>query len=168
MTVRIVDAGSGDLDAVRELFVAYQRWLGIDLCFQGFDEELAGLPGKYRPPHGALLLARAGDEAVGCVALRRWSDDEAELKRLYLKPAFQGRGIGARLLDAAIGRARSSGYRAIVLDTLASMTTARAAYRARGFVPIPAYYRNPEPGAEYYRLDLAPPREAPPPADTRA
>lgn len=152
--VRIVVATPIDLDSVRVLFIEYQQSIGVDLGFQGFDDELADLPGKYAAPHGVLLVSKAGDEAIGCVALRRHSDDEAELKRLYLRPAFQHRRIGALLLDAAIERARSIGYRAIVLDTLSTMTAARAAYGARGFVPIPPYYANPEPGAEYFRLTL--------------
>ncbi|MCB1859245.1 MAG: GNAT family N-acetyltransferase [Gammaproteobacteria bacterium] len=147
----LVEVTEPDIPAVRDLFREYQRWLGVDLCFQGFEQELAALPGCYAPPWGAIFLAVAKPEPVGCVAIRPRTSDEAELKRLYLRPAYWGGGMGKRLFRAAMSRAECIGYRSMVLDTLPSMSAAKALYMSHGFQEIPPYYHNPEPGAEFYR-----------------
>lgn len=138
-------AGARDLDKIRTLFRAYVDWLGIDLGYQGFEEELAGLPGKYTPPAGALFLARArSGTALGCVGLRRFGDDgSCEMKRLYVSPEGRGRGVGAALVAEVIAAARRAGYRDMLLDTLPTMTGALRLYDAAGFRQIPAYYDTP-------------------------
>src|ERR1700733_8877851 len=125
--------GGNDLIFARELTREYRDSLGVDLSFQGFGEELAGLPGDYAPPGGALLLAFLGEECAGCIAVRSLSGDVCEMKRLYVRPRWRGLGIGGRLIEAVLGEARRAGYRAIRLDTLPSMTAARAMYEAHGF-----------------------------------
>jgi len=149
--MRIVSATDKDMPTVRQLLRDYQMWLGIDLCFQGFDEELAMLPGAYAPPSGVILLARERGETLGCVGVRPRSGKEAELKRLYVRPTYQERGIGKQLFHAAMSRACSIGYKSVVLDTLPFMGAAKALYKAYGFEKISAYYHNPEDGVEYYR-----------------
>lgn len=142
-------------DVVR-LFRAYEASLDTDLCFQGFEDEVANLPGKYASPRGALYIAVAADgEAVGCVALRPVDPDGVcEMKRLYVAPAGRGSGLGRALMQAVIGEARRIGYRQMRLDTLPSMTTAQAMYRAAGFVPIDPYYDTPVGGTVFMALDL--------------
>lgn len=144
----------GELDAVRRLMREYQTWLGIDLCFQGFERELAGLPGDYAPPSGRLLLARAGAEAAGCVALRRQDPESGEMKRLYVQSAHRGKGLGGTLARAAIAAAREIGYSRVLLDTLPKMPEALALYRSLGFREIAPYYHNPIPGALYLELRI--------------
>jgi putative acetyltransferase len=144
-----------DMDLVRELFREYETWLGISLSFQGFEEELAGLPGQYAPPEGALLIAWAGQEAAGCVALRALEPGICEMKRLYLRQAFRGTGLGRQLVEAMIGEARGRGYAAMRLDTLPERTAAAVAlYRTLGFVAIPPYNDNPLPGVLHMELAL--------------
>lgn len=155
----VVPAASGDMDAVRTLFRAYQQGLGVSLCFQGFDDELAALPGAYAPPRGALLLLKSGAAIAGCVAMRPLPGgpaDAAEMKRLYLRAAYRGRGGGRMLAEAAIAAAAAGGYARLYLDTLADMTAARRLYGSLGFVDVPAYYANPLPGVRYCALDLRP------------
>jgi putative acetyltransferase len=152
--IEISAATAADLDSVRALFRAYQGWLGISLEFQDFAAELAGLPGKYAPPAGALLLARVGAQIAGVVALRPLAPGRGEMKRLYVLPDFQGCGIGRALAAAIIEAARTAGYRAMRLDTMARMTAAVALYRALGFVEIAPYIFNPEPDARYLELAL--------------
>jgi carbonic anhydrase len=142
-------AGAADFDAARALFLEYAAWLQEDLCFQGFAEELATLPGKYAPPDGRLFLACCDGKPIGCVALRRFDAESGELKRLYVQPDHRGHGVARALSTAAIDAAHAIGYRRVVLDTLDRMTAARALYAAAGFREIPAYYLNPLPGAQF-------------------
>jgi len=143
-----------DLELVRSLFREYAAGLGIDLCFQGFEEELAGLPGKYAAPGGLLLLARLGGEAVGCVALRPVEGGACEMKRLYVRPAARGTRLGRALAERICAEGRAAGYARICLDTLPSMRAAIGLYEALGFKPIAPYVYNPIPGALFLGLDL--------------
>ncbi len=155
----IVDAHDPPLvEAARNLFEEYSRGVGVDLCFQNFSKELAGLPGDYRPPAGALLVGLVNGEALGCVALHRWADDVAEMKRLFVRPAGRGSGLGRFLALEVIQRARRAGYRRLRLDTLPSMQTAIALYRSLGFREIPPYRANPVPGSLFFELELEPHR----------
>ena len=155
MGLRIVEGHSQDrLPAVRELFAEYAASLAVDLSFQGFGRELADLPGEYVPPAGRLLLALEGDEPAGCVALRPSAREVCEMKRLYVRPAFQGTGLGRRLAEAIVDAGREAGYRAMRLDTLPTMVAARALYRSLGFEEIEAYRPNPVHGTTYFELEL--------------
>ena len=147
-----------DLAAVARLFEAYAASLDVDLCFQDFAAELAGLPGKYAPPGGELLLARSvAGEPLGCVALRPLRSPEVcEIKRLYVAPAARGIGLGRALLDAVLRAAERNGYREMWLDTLPGMTEATALYRGAGFRPIAPYYATPVAGTLFLGRHLAP------------
>ena len=149
-------AGAEGMASARALFEAYAASLPIDLDYQDFAAELAGLPGKYAPPDGALLLARTGSgKAVGCVALRPLADrGHCEMKRLYVRPLLRGTGLGRRLAQAIIGEARRIGYRAMRLDTLASMEGALSLYRGLGFVAIEPYYAPTPAGTVFMQLAL--------------
>lgn len=138
-----------DVEAARALMREYQAEIGVDLCFQGFQSELAALPGDYAPPRGRLLLAREGERVVGCVALRDAGGGRCEMKRLFIRPDARGLGAGRALVDRAIEEARALGYDAMVLDTLPSMVSARALYETLGFADIAPYRENPVPGARY-------------------
>ncbi len=140
--------------AGKELIAEYAASLGIDLCFQNFTEELANLTEMYAPPDGGLLLARMADELVGCVAIRRLDVSTCEMKRLYVRSKYQGRGAGRHLAKAAIECAQRLGYTRMVLDTLSSMTSAQALYRSLGFKETSSYYPNPLSDAQYMALDL--------------
>ena len=146
------------LEATRAIFREYAQGLGVDLCFQGFEQELASLPGDYAAPRGALLLANVDGEVAGCVALRPLDASDypnaAEMKRLYVRKAFRGFGLGRRLAEAALDAARQAGYTSVLLDTLDDMEAARALYEDLGFQAIEPYYHNPIPGAHYLKVDL--------------
>lgn len=142
-----------DIAAAARLFRAYAAALGVDLSYQGFAAELAALPGDYAPPGGALLLARAGGEAVGCVALRP-SGDGAEMKRLFVAPAGRGHGLGERLARAALAEAVRLGHRSVRLDTLPDMAAAQALYAKLGFVPVPPYYAGAPAGTIFMSCRL--------------
>jgi putative acetyltransferase len=144
-----------DLAVVRILFREYGDALGYSLCFQGFEDELARLPGKYARPHGGVWLAVADDKIAGCVALRPHSDGECEMKRLYVRPAFRGGGVGRALTEHVLNVATQTGYRRLLLDTLPTMTGAIALYRALGFADVPPYYHNPVPGALFLARELS-------------
>lgn len=147
-----------DLQTVRRLFLEYQAGLGIDLCFQGFEAELAELPGVYAPPAGTLLLARIDGEPAGCCAMRPLYNTDhlnaCEMKRLFVRPAFRGFGLGRLLVERVMSDGQLSGYTTMLLDTLSDMETARALYQEMGFVEVAPYYHNPIPGAHYLKVDL--------------
>jgi ribosomal protein S18 acetylase RimI-like enzyme len=149
---------STELILVRALFAEYACSLNIDLCFQNFEAELQALPGDYAPPRGALMLARAGSELVGCCALRPLDTvdypNACEMKRLYVRPALRRDGVGRRLAEAVMEAAQQAGYAFILLDTLSEMETARAMYQDLGFTEIPPYYYNPIEGAHYLMARL--------------
>lgn len=154
--MKLKQAGTAEeIEQARELFTEYGVWLAVDLCFQGFDEELRSLPGKYAPPDGRLLLAYDDEQLMGCVALRRIDADSCEMKRLYLRPGARGSGLGKQLAVAIIEEARKIGYARMRLDTLPHrMPPAIALYRSLGFREIEAYYDNPIEGALYMELVL--------------
>ena len=149
-------ATPGDVQKARELFLEYSSWLKVDLCFQGFDQELAALPGKYAPPQGRLLLASVEGELAGCIALRPLEPGIGEVKRLYVRPAFRGRGVAKKLTEELLAAAHAIGYARLRLDTLAFMHEAAALYRSLGFVDIAPYYDNPLQGVVYMELKLSP------------
>ena len=145
---------AAEWDQVRELFREYWTSFGFSPCFQGFETEVAGLPGAYAPPGGALVLALIDGQVAGCAALRRFDAQRGEAKRLYVRPQFRGRGVGRALLDWAIAEARGMGYREMVGDTIPQMAVALAMYDRAGFERTGPYAEAPTPGAIYLRLKL--------------
>ena len=156
--IELSTPAASDLDDVRVIFREYADGLGVDLCFQNFEDELAGLPGEYAAPRGALLLAHIDGQVAGCCALRALDSTDypnaAEMKRLYVRKPFRGFGLGRQLAEAALDAARRAGYDSVLLDTLDDMEAARALYVELGFEEIPPYYHNPIPGAHYLKADL--------------
>jgi putative acetyltransferase len=138
----------------RALFLEYAEALGIDLCFQGFDAELAELPGSYARPTGRLLAATLDGELAGCIAMRPLSGGVCEMKRLYVRPAARGGGVGRALAGAVIAAAREEGYERMRLDTLPQMVEAQPLYESLGFREIEPYYESPVPGARFLELTL--------------
>jgi len=151
-TIRAAEAS--DIAEVRVLFREYAESLGIDLGFQGFEDELATLPGPYSLPRGCLLLAVLSDYSAGCVAVRPLEVDVCEMKRLYVRPQMRGQATGRILAEAAVAFGRGAGYKAMRLDTLPTMVAARSLYRELGFQNIQPYRYNPVPGAMFMELML--------------
>lgn len=147
-----------DLDEVRQIFREYADSLDVDLQFQDFDNELADLPGDYAPPRGHLLLAKVDGTVAGCCALRPLDNcdyaNAAEMKRLFVRKAFRGFGLGRQLVEAMLDLARQAGYDHVLLDTLDDMESARALYTDLGFEEIPPYYHNPVAGSHYLKADI--------------
>jgi putative acetyltransferase len=159
MRGRIVEAeGAEALALVRRLLMEYAASLQVDLAFQGFTEEMAGLPGVYARPAGGLLLGFHGKEPAGCVAFRPLEPGISEMKRLYVRPSARGAGWGRRLAERVVSEARAAGYERMRLDTLLSMEAALGLYLGMGFREIPAYRHNPIAGTRFLELDLRPPR----------
>lgn len=154
--MKIAQAASAEeIRQIRELFEEYVAWLGINLCFQNFDKEVAELPGDYAPPAGRLLLAKENDEVAGCIALRSIGEEFCEMKRLYVRPQFRGRKVGLTLTEKIIAEARNIGYKRMRLDTLpGKMDQAIAMYRRLGFKNIEPYYSNPVKDAAFMELEL--------------
>lgn len=143
------------LEQTRQLWREYAAWLEVDLCFQNFEQELAGLPGRYALPEGRLLLAHSDDRLAGCIALRKIDEGICEMKRLYVRPSFRGQGMGRQLTARLIEEALRIGYARMRLDTLpAKMNQALAMYRSFGFTEIAPYYHNPDAGAVFMELTL--------------
>ena len=141
------------IETIRLLFIEYQQWLNFSLCFQGFDQELATLPGKYSLPNGRIYLAEVDGAIAGCIALRPMDENGiCEMKRLFVREEFRGKGIGKILAEKIIADAKSIGYHTMRLDTLQRMETARSLYKKLGFTVIPAYYNNPMDEVVYMEL----------------
>ncbi|MEJ7625546.1 MAG: GNAT family N-acetyltransferase [Ferruginibacter sp.] len=154
MTELVYVQTDAEYDVAVKLFMEYAAWLDIDLSFQDFDKELSSLKKIYTEPFGGIILCRHNDLFIGCVALRKNQEKIAELKRMYVQPSAQQKGIGTLLLKEAIGFATKLGYKKIRLDTLDSMEPAMLLYKRNGFKNIPAYYYNPEKSAVYFEKDL--------------
>lgn len=158
-SIRFITPNSPEeLNALQRIFREYANSLQIDLRFQGFEAELAELPGEYAPPRGALLMVLVDEKLAGCCALRPLDAvdyaNACEMKRLYIRPAFRGHGVGRQLVEAILDCARLAGYDHVLLDTLSEMESARALYQELGFDEIPPYYHNPIEGAHYLKVDL--------------
>jgi len=154
----ITPASPAEWELTRSIFREYAQSLGVDLCFQNFEAELHGLPGDYAEPRGALLLAQVNGELAGCAALRPLDNvdypNASEMKRLYVRQAFRGNGLGRQLAEAILDAARRAGYASVLLDTLDDMEAARALYEDLGFEEIPPYYHSPIVGAHYLKVEI--------------
>ncbi len=158
MTELSTPSTAQDWDDIRVLLQEYATQLDVDLCFQDFAKELAGLPGAYQAPQGALLVAHVNGALAGCGAFRPLATTDhanaCEMKRLYVRPLYRGQGLGRTLAEGILKLARQAGYTCMVLDSLSSMQAARAMYRNLGFTEIAPYYHNPIPGAQYLKATL--------------
>ncbi|HAP34689.1 MAG TPA: GNAT family N-acetyltransferase [Bacteroidetes bacterium] len=155
MTILQSAATTEQIETIRSLFIEYQQWLNFSLCFQGFDQELATLPGKYSLPNGRLYIAECDGAIAGCIALRPMEEDGlCEMKRLFVRKEFRGQKIGRILTEKIIADAKEIGYHTMRLDTLQRMGTARTLYAKLGFNIIPAYYNNPLDEVVYMELKL--------------
>ena len=156
LMLEIIQAETNEqVEQARQLFREYESWLGLDLCFQGFAQELRYLPGKYAPPDGRLLLAYADEELAGCIAMRKLDDGICEMKRLFVRNGFRGQKIGVHLIEKLIEEARLEKYSKMRLDTFPpKMGKAVSLYEAHGFRPIAPYYDNPYEGVLYMEADL--------------
>ena len=144
-----------EIESARLLFREYEAWHGLDLCFQGYAQELAGLPGKYAAPDGRLYLACSDGDLAGCIAMRKLEDGICEMKRLFVRDRFRGAGIGVQLIERLIADAREVGYSRMRLDTFPPiMGKAVSLYESHGFVPIPPYYDNPHEGVLFMELAI--------------
>lgn len=152
--IRVRPSDPVRVELARGLFREYADSLGVDLSFQNFERELETFPAGYLPPDGAVIVALRGDEAVGCIGIRRLQPAVCEMKRLYVRSGERGGGLGRRLCEAALDAARKLGYRRMRLDTLADMTAARKLYRRLGFEEIAPYYPNPLEGTRYLERAL--------------
>ncbi len=154
--IEIRAARPDQMDEIRALLHEYSRMLGVDLCFQNFEEELATLPGRYASPRGELLIAMSGDESAGCIALRQFRDEQhiCEMKRLFVRPNFRGTGLGRRLAMAIIERGREIGYKKMRLDTLPQQVEAHRLYESLGFYDVQPYSDFPIAGSRFLELDL--------------
>lgn len=157
IAIESVSAGEA-VQHARNLFLEYQTDIGVDLCFQGFAQELAQLPGDYHAPLGALLVAYVDGDPAGCCAVRPLLDcdysNACEMKRLFVRRAFRSFGLGRMLVEQTMAHARQAGYDTLLLDTLSDMEAARALYQELGFEEVAPYYHNPVPGAHYLKVDL--------------
>lgn len=151
----ISEVEKSQIPLIRDLFLEYAKSLDFDLSFQGFSKELENLPGEYASPRGSILLATFQEMPAGCVALRRIDQDICEMKRLYVRPAFQGQGIGRQLVEEIIDSAQRKSYKKMRLDTVPSMVSAISMYKSLGFASIPPYRLNPVPGTSYMEKTLA-------------
>ena len=153
--LKILPAATRDLDDVRTLFGEYSRLVSEALCFQNFDQELEALPGLYAPPGGVLLIARDAEAAAGCVALKQLDPASGEMKRMYVRDAYRGTGLGRRLAQEVIDEARKRNYRRVVLDTLPKLAPAIALYRDLGFRETGPYLAAPTPGAICFEFKVS-------------
>jgi ribosomal protein S18 acetylase RimI-like enzyme len=151
--IEIVNAQSMT-EEVASLFREYQEYLGVDLCFQNFEEELESLPGKYALPSGRLYISLVDNELAGCIALRKIDEKICEMKRLFVRTRYRNHGLGKRMVKQIISDAKDEGYSAMLLDTLPTSSEAISLYRSFGFIDIPPYYDNPHRGTVYMKLEL--------------
>lgn len=155
MNITVQKIGSvEDLEEIKALFREYEKFLGVSLCFQNFEEELAGLPAKYAEPEGSIFLAKVDGESAGCVALWKLDEGICEMKRLYVKPAYQGLGLGKKLAQTIMNEARFKGYQKMKLDTLRRLESANNLYKALQFNETIPYNYNPEDDVAYFEKDL--------------
>lgn len=149
-----IKAAYNDLENIKLLFNEYTTMLGVNLAFQGYDEEIKNLPGKYALPYGRLYIAYYDNKAAGCIALRKFENDGCEMKRLFVRPEYRHLKIGKKLVDKIIEDARELKYKYMVLDTLSNLHEAVSLYRKSGFQEVEAYYENPLDNVLYFKLDL--------------